>query len=188
MSLGPNSVIAQRKLQRCGSTVRQFPEKVAFLTGGARSLERRRRVRYPTNDAVDIAIVDSDYQRLPGTVLGVSKSGLLIELGMMIAKGTAVVLFLSNQVVIVGEIRHCRRTANAFCGGLLIKDIVYARPWLVRHVHEDQLALYLTGRGLTAIEVIQLRNHLLKCEDCRRLLAETPAILHPAWLPDSYAS
>lgn len=188
MALGPKSAIAQRKLQRCESTVRQSGKTVASLPGDARSLERRRKARYPTNDAVDVGIVDSDYQRFPGTVLGVSRSGLLIDLRIMVAKGTAMVLFLPNQVVIVGELRYCRRAADTFRGELLIKDVVYPRPWLVRHVHEDQLALYLAGRGLTAIEVIELRNHLLDCEDCRRLLAETPAILHLAWLPGSCAS
>ena len=187
MALELQSAIAQRKLQSRERMVRQSPEMVASLLGDTRLLERRRKTRYPTNDSVEIGIVDSDYQRLPGTVLGVSRSGLLIELRIMIAKGTTIVLFLPNQVVIIGEMRYCRRAANAFRGGLLIKDVVYSRPWLVRHVHEDQLALYLAGRGLTALEVIQLRNHLLDCEDCRRLLAETPAILHPAWLPGSCA-
>jgi hypothetical protein len=188
MALEQESAIAPRRLQRCESIVRQSPETATSLPGDACSLERRRKARYPTNDTVDVGIVDSDYQRMPGTVLGVSRSGLLIELRIMIAKGTSIVLFLPKQVVIVGTIRYCLRTANTFLCGLLIKDVVYPRPWLVRHVHEDQLALYLAGRGLTALEVIQLRIHLLGCQDCRRLLAETPAILHPARLPDSCAS
>jgi len=185
MALEPKSAIAPRKLQRCESTPRQSPETVASLPGDACSPVRRREARYPTNDAVDVGVVDSDYQRLPATVLGVSRSGLLIELRIMIAKGTAIVLFLPNRVMIVGELRYCRPAADTFRGELLIKDVVYPRPWLVRHMHEDQLALYLAGRGLTALEVIQLRNHLPACPDCRRLLAETPAILHPAWLPGS---
>ena len=106
----------------------------------------------------------------------------------MIAKGAAVVIFLPNQVWIIGTIRSCRRAADAFRCEVLVKDVVYARPRLVKHVHEDQLALYLAGRGLTAVEVIQLRNHLMDCKQCRSLLAETPAILHPAWLPHSCAS
>ena len=188
MALEPKSAIAQLKLLSPEPTVRQSPKAVAPPPGDTRLLERRRRARYPTNDSVEVGIVDSNYQRLPGTVLGVSRSGLLIELRIMIAKGTTIVLFLPNQVVIIGEIRGCRRAGNVFRGELLIKDVAYSRPWLVRHVHEDQLALYLAGRGLTALEVIQLRNHLLDCEDCRRLLAETPAILHPAWLPGAFAS
>jgi hypothetical protein len=149
---------------------------------------RKLRAPYPTNDAVEVSIADSDYQRVPGTLTGVSRSGLLIELGIMIAKGTTIVIFLTNQVVIIGEVRHCRRAANAFRGEVLVKDVVYDRPWLVKHVHEDQLALYLAGRGLTALEVIQLRTHLLDCAKCRNLFAETPAILHTAWIAHSCAS
>ena len=90
MALEPKSAIAQCKLRRCESTVRQSGERVASLPGDARSPERRRKARYPTNDSVDVGIVDSDYQRFPRTVLGVFRSGLLIDLRIMIAGGTAI--------------------------------------------------------------------------------------------------
>jgi hypothetical protein len=90
MALEPKSAIAQRKLRRCESTVRQSGERVASRPGGAHSLERRRKARYPTDDSVDAGIVHSDYQRFPRTVLGVFRSRLPVDLRITIAGGTAI--------------------------------------------------------------------------------------------------
>lgn len=46
-----------------------------------------------------------------------------------------------------------------------------------RHLHDDELALYLCREGLTATEVIKVREHLHSCQTCGTELEEVKLIL-----------
>ena len=70
-------------------------------------------------------------------------------------------------VVVVGQVRYCRRVAAAFHVGISTREVIYAPEEQEEHLHDDALALFASGRGLTAPEVIKLQDHLLHCEDCR---------------------
>ena len=41
-----------------------------------------------------------------------------------------------------------------------------------RHVDEDELALYVSGKGLTEAELFYIRQHFAECEDCQHRLEE----------------
>ena len=82
-------------------------------------------------------------------------------------------------MVIFGEVRYCRTLGDAFQAGVQIRDAVYVRESLANHIDDDALSFYLVGKGLTAPEVIKLRDHLIQCESCRVRLGEKDTILNP---------
>ena len=142
-------------------------------------VERRREPRYPCNDPVEVRIISPGGPCFPATVLDVSRSGLRLELGARIAKGSEMEVTVRGHVVIFGEIRYCRRTGDSFHAGILIRDVLYSRPPAVNHLHDDELSLYLVRKGLTLPDLIRVRDHLTKCETCQIRLGEADAILRP---------
>jgi hypothetical protein len=52
----------------------------------------------------------------------------------------------------------------------------YSRDLTSQHFHEDQLALYLTGRGLTVREVLALAQHVRTCSACNKRLEEAKSL------------
>src|ERR1035438_3915432 len=134
--------------------------------------EKRRESRYPTNDPAEVQLLPIDSTRRPATVLNVSKSALRLELDAPVAKGLQIKVILPGQIVIFGEVRYCRRSGDVFHAGVVFQDLVYSGQSAGKHAHRDDLDLYLAGEGLTAFEVIKLREHLILCESCRIRLDE----------------
>ncbi|HYL76913.1 MAG TPA: PilZ domain-containing protein [Bryobacteraceae bacterium] len=142
-------------------------------------LERRREARYPTSDP---ATVDVPYEKIAGlaaVVVDVSRSGLRLQLQQSIGRGMQVKITLSPQVVILGEVRYCRRAATGFYAGILVQESPFPEPDAAQHIKEDELGLYLVGKGLTVAEIIQLKAHLVNCKSCQTRLQEADAILNP---------
>ena len=140
---------------------------------GALVSEKRSEARYPTNDAAEVQILPSNGLRLPATVIDISKSGLRLELETMLGRYMRIeVMITPRKLVIFGEVRYCRRSGGRFHAGILIEGIVFPKTD-TKHIHDDQLTMYALGKGLTAPEVLWLKDHLLKCEGCVVRLAET---------------
>jgi hypothetical protein len=57
-----------------------------------------------------------------------------------------------------------------------IEDRDHERRLRSEHVHDDQLSLYLAGKGLTNEEAIHVKNHLGACKTCLGRLGETDVI------------
>jgi PilZ domain len=146
---------------------------------GSSPREKRREIRYPTHDVVEVCILEMGRQRLAGVVRDVSRNGLRIELRMPLSKGARLEIVMTNRAIIFGEARYCRRTVDTYQVGVVIEDVYYAQPISARHIDHDQLSLYLVGKGLSVLEVIHIKNHLLACDDCHRRLSEAGAILQP---------
>ena len=142
--------------------------------------DRRLEERYPTCDTAEVQVLPIDGTRRPATVLNVSRSALRLELHTPVAKGMDIKVILSGQVVIFGEVRYCKRAGDAFHAAVLIHDIIHSRQPIGKHVDDDDLSLYLVGKGLNAPEVIKLREHLVLCESCRIRLDEVNVKLNPA--------
>lgn len=142
--------------------------------------EKRREIRYPTNDPAEVQVLPIDGTRRPATVLDVSRSGLRLELHAPLGRGIQLKITLSDQVVIFGEVRYCRRAGDVFHAGILIQDVANSPQRVGKHIADDELGLYLVGKGLTAPEVIKIREHLILCESCRIRLNQVDVILHPA--------
>jgi len=92
---------------------------------------------------------------------------------------------LPRQVLIVGEIRYCRRIGIVYHAGVLIQDVFQTPVALSEHISNDELSFFLVGRGLSAADIIKLREHLIECQACRIRLGETDAALNPSRRPKS---
>jgi len=162
------------RLQSRTSSVLEAPR------GGSTSFsEKRKERRYPTNDAVEVRILP-DGKPIPATVVDVSKSGLRLELVTSLATHARIeILMASSKLAIFGEVRYCRRSGAVFHSGVLTEDVVYSKPETGEHLREDEIALYVVGKGLTVAEVLRVQDHLSKCPACKRLMVQTTKTLYP---------
>jgi PilZ domain len=135
-------------------------------------LERRREPRYPCNDPVMVRVSPGDGNRLPATLIDVSRSGLRLEIGVPLIKGGEIEIVLSKQIAIFGKVRHCRRSGEKYQAGVLIQEAFYSSK-ASDHVSDEQLSSYLTGHGLTLTQVIKVRDHLALCSTCRLRMVST---------------
>lgn len=157
-----------------------FEVSTAFALRRARLAERRRETRYPTQDVAEVEVRHGEILRMPAMVVDVSRSGLRLELPNLVGRGEQVKITLPRQVVILGEIRYCRRVGDIFNAGVLIQEIFQGQPTPDSHLTADELSFFLVGKGLAAADIIKLREHLIECEACRVRLGETDAVLNPS--------
>jgi hypothetical protein len=130
--------------------------------------DRRREPRYPTNDPAKIRILEAwdDPARFGGIVLDVSRNGMRVEVAKPLSTGMRVEVILIKASVF-GEIRYCRQVSLAYHVGIAIEDVFYPPSTSMDHIHDDQLSLYVAGKGLKASEAIRMQSHLRSCSDCR---------------------
>jgi len=140
--------------------------------------DRRTEARYPAQDPAELELLSDPAEPIYGTILDVSRSGLRIGLSKRIDRGEQVKVKLHGNVIF-GEVRYCRAVSGAFHVGIRIQDLVRLSGETNRHVAEDQLSLYAVGKGLSVPEVIEVREHLGRCETCRSRLAAKEALLNP---------
>ena len=150
-------------------------------SGGVLFAEKRREARYPTNDPAQLQILPSNGTWLPCTVLDISRSGLRLALDTRLRKNMRVeVMITPRQVVVFGEVRYCRLSGGRYHAGLLIEGVVFPKPDTGEHLNDDQLILYMRRKGLTALELLRMKNHLLNCDECVSRLVETTREWDPA--------
>lgn len=142
------------------------------------TIERRSEGRYQTDDAAEVEVLPGPNPSFLGTILEVSRSGLRVSLQRHISRGQQVKVKLSRNVIF-GEVRYCRSVSEGFQAGLIIQDLVRAAGRRDQHITDDALSLFVAGKGLSAIEVIEVREHLGRCEACRSRLAKKDEILTP---------
>jgi hypothetical protein len=145
----------------------------------AHAAERRAEARYPTQDPAELELLPGPGQPFYGTILDVSRSGLRVALPTRIERGEHVKVKLHGNVIF-GEIRYCRSVSGGFHVGVRIQDLVRPAGRKNEHVADEPLSLYAVGKGLTVAEVIEVREHLARCEACRARLAEKGALLNPS--------
>jgi hypothetical protein len=147
-------------------------------------IEKRREPRYPANDPVEVSILEaSSAPRFAGTILDVSRSGMRIEVATPIGKGSRLQIVLPDKAIIFGETRYCRRASDYYHVGIAIEDVYYPQSPSAKHIPDDQLSFYLVGKGLTVVEAITVKNHLMACKPCRDRLSDADAQLHPKKRP-----
>ena len=132
----------------------------------ATGAERRREPRYPCNDPVEVRLASGDRATVSATLLGVSRSGLQIEIATALARNTQIEILFPNQLTISGKVKHSRRVGAKYEAGVLIQETSDSSK-LPEHISAQQLDSYLNGRGLTLTQVIRVRGHLASCSACR---------------------
>lgn len=143
-------------------------------------IERRRGVRYPTNDAAEVEIFPQAVAREDALILDVSRSGVRVHLKTKAPSGAYLkIRLLKTNLLIFGEVRYCRPVADGFDAGVRIEHVFGVGQELGKHLHDRDFLLYASGKGLTAEEVIVLRDHLVGCEACRIRCAKIEAALEP---------
>lgn len=154
-------------------------DKVPSEPPAAAPSDRRREARYPAQEPAEIELLFGPREPIYGTILDVSRSGLRIELPRRIHRGEEVKIKL-QQNVIFGEVRYCRAVSGVFQAGIRIEELVRPPADPSQHLSEDALSLYAIGKGLSVSEVIEVREHLPRCERCRTRLGEKEALLNPS--------
>ena len=137
-------------------------------------LERRWEPRYTTHDPATVKVLPAGKQQIPGIVLDISRFGLGVSAPVAMEKGVEVKITMPFGVVVLGQVRYCLAQESDFHIGVSTREVIYDRDEPDQHAHDDVLGLFVSGRGLTAPEVIRLKDHLLRCEECRLRLAEAP--------------
>lgn len=141
-------------------------------------IERRSEARYHTQDPAELEILPGLGDPIYGTILDVSRSGLRIALRQRIGRGEQVKVKLHRNVIF-GEVRYCRAVPEGFHAGLKILSLVGPPARHDQHIAEDPLSFYAIGKGLSVSEVIEIREHLAQCEECRARLLEQQNLLNP---------
>src|SRR5580693_3203699 len=103
-----------------GASGAQHVISTALAQRRGRLAERRREIRYPTQDAAEVEVRHGEILRMPAMVVDVSRSGLRLELPAAVGRGEQVKISLPRQVVILGEVRYCKRSGMVFYAGVLI--------------------------------------------------------------------
>ena len=158
--------------------VADIPDTPAPEVPAPHAIERRSEARYQTQDPAEIEILPGPSEPFYGTVLDVSRSGLRIALSRRISRGEQVKVKLHRNVIF-GEVRYCRAVPKGFQAGLQILSLVRPAGKRDEHIADDPLSLYAVGKGLSVAEVIEVREHLARCEACRVRLAEQQDMLNP---------
>ncbi len=139
-----------------------------------RLLERRWEPRYTTHDPATVKVLPAGKQQIPGIILDISRFGLRVGAPVAMEKGVEVKITMPLGVVVLGQVRYCLHTESDFQIGVSTREVIYDQEEQEAHAHDDVLSLFASGRGLTAPEVIKLKDHLLHCEECRLRLADAP--------------
>jgi hypothetical protein len=101
--------------------------------------DRRRDPRFPASASVEIEIQKPGAQRVQGTVFEVSRSGLGLDLPLALEAGTRVKINLKD-VVMFGEVRHCRAARTGFTAGVFVSDV--SVPEKFDQLNDRELDLY----------------------------------------------
>jgi PilZ domain len=109
-----------------------FAELKAFLAKRRETSEQRREARYQTNDAVEVEILQTGFQRVAASIVDISRSGMCLLSEATIGKGSQVKITLEKHVVIFGEVQYCRPTSGGFHSGILIQDVFYPQRQAVK--------------------------------------------------------
>ena len=141
--------------------------------------DRRTEARYPTQDPAELQVLPCPSEPIYGTILDVSRSGMRAALPKRLDRGQQVRVQLHNNVIF-GEVRYCRAVSGVFHIGIRIQEVVRPAQPENEHIADDPLSLYAVGKGLSVPEVIQVREHLVRCEACRTRLAQREALLNPS--------
>ena len=146
-------------------------------------VEKRKERRYPSNDAVQVKILPSE-SSISAMAVDISKSGIRLALGQPLSTGAKIEISLrATEVVILGEVRYCRRSGTAFYAGVRIEEVVYPKNRAAQHLKQQEIVFYIRGKGLNPGELLRIEDHVLRCPSCAKRVSELTRALHQRRLP-----
>jgi hypothetical protein len=148
------------------------------LLSSEQDAERRAETRYPTQYPAELEVLPGPAEPIYGNILDVSRSGLRVALPRRVDRGAQVKVTLRDNLIF-GSVRYCRAVSGGFHAGIRIQDMVRPSGRQNEHIADDPLSFYAVGKGLSVPEVIDIREHLLRCDACRVRLARKEALLNP---------
>lgn len=141
--------------------------------------EKRRERRYPTNDPAEVRAFPFNADAIPANIVDVSRSGMRLELVAPLPRDARIEIVMSfTKLKVSGEVRYCRKVGAVYQAGVLIHDIVQPKPD-VKHLHDDDVSLYVAGKGLSTEGVLRVEVHLSCCVACKQRLVEATKTLYP---------
>jgi len=112
--------------RKAGALIRSsLAERFPANRSDWRGPERRREVRYATCDPAEVQLLDLAGLQIPGIVRDLSKNGLCVEIALPVTPGARLKIRLRSHAIF-GEVRYCRRTADAYQVGVAIQDVYFA--------------------------------------------------------------
>jgi hypothetical protein len=87
--------------------------------------ERRREVRYATNDDVQLSLNGMAGLEISGVLRDVSRNGLRVEVAWPVQTGTRMKVSIRDRAIIFAVARHCRRTLETYQVGASIESVYY---------------------------------------------------------------
>ena len=81
-------------------------------------IERRRSMRFPTNDEAEVEVVADPPYTLSGFVRDASREGLRLALPKPLARGVQVKITLRGSPTLIGEVRYCRFAGTTYYAGI----------------------------------------------------------------------
>ena len=116
---------------------------------------------------------------VPANVVDVSRSGMKLQLVTPLERDTRIeVTMLASKAVVSAEVRYCRRSGAVYHAGVLIEDVIQPKPDTT-HLHDEELALYVVGKGLTATEVLRVETHIFRCDSCKLRMVQAATTMYP---------
>jgi hypothetical protein len=83
--------------------------------------DKRREVRYPTYEHVEVCLLEMAGEKTPGVLRDVSRSGLRVDLGVPVTTGARIRVSIRDQVIVFAEARYCRKTRDTYRVGARIE-------------------------------------------------------------------
>jgi PilZ domain len=103
-------------------------------SNGSLHVEKRREMRYPTCEPVEVYLLDMNNLRLSGMLKDISKNGMRLELDMPLKAGDRLEVVVQNKAIVFAEVRHCRRMGESYQVGVLIDDVYYPKSTVSKQV------------------------------------------------------
>lgn len=145
----------------------------------ARETERRREPRYTIHEQVEIRCLEQQSsERVAALAVDISRRGLRLEIASPLLKGSRLEIMIPKRAVIFGEVRYCRRFADAYYAGVAIEEVYHvhsSEPFSL--TEDDPLARDVIGRILSPTDAADMKQHVSACPSCSRSLGDAEALL-----------
>lgn len=84
-------------------------------------IDRRRAMRFPTNDAAEVEVDGDPSLTLSGFLRDASRTGVRLALPQPLPRGAQVRISVRGAAAIAGEVRYCRWAGTIYYAGVMLR-------------------------------------------------------------------